>query len=99
MSLLLLMAELEQDLATAIRAIPATSSVQDLEPVAKIAEIAIAEPHRLNPKDESTLRTWLIADGDSPEGVEEVLACCARDPQARDYFLAIAKHFLEKART
>jgi hypothetical protein len=76
---------------------------------------AIGEPHTLERwleplrserepilawlSDESTLRTWLIADGDTEEGSQEVIDLCARDPQARDYFLQIAKQFLEKVKT
>ena len=93
MSLIDLMKALEHDLATAIHAIPATNARQAISPVAKIAEVA--RPEQLEARDELTLWDWLIADGDSHEGAQEVIDLCARDTEARSFFLNLArKHFL-----
>lgn len=48
--------------------------------------------------EEVALLAWLIDDGDSPEGIVEVLDCCRRDPQAHDYFLNIAEQAQAKQR-
>ena len=49
-------------------------------------------------KDELTLRDWLIANGDTAEGAQEVIDLCARDTEARSFFLGLAnKHFASKS--
>jgi len=95
MSLIDLMTTLERDLATAIPAIPATDNPQKIGVVEKAGT---AKPQELDAKDESTLRDWLLVDGDTPEGAQEVIDLCARDTEARSFFLGLAnKHFESKS--
>ena len=48
------------------------------------------QPSGLTSEDETALITWLIEDGDSPEGIVEVLDCCRHDEIAKTFFLKIA---------
>jgi hypothetical protein len=41
----------------------------------------------LTDDEEAILFAWLIADGDTVEGAREVIDCCRRDPQSREFFL------------
>ena len=41
----------------------------------------------LTQADEQMLRDWLIDDGDTAEGAQEVIDCCRKDIQARAFFL------------
>ena len=45
----------------------------------------------LTQSDEQMLRDWLIEDGDTLEGAQEVVECCRNNAQARDFFLRQAR--------
>jgi hypothetical protein len=45
----------------------------------------------LTQADEQMLHDWLINDGDTQEGAQEVIECCVKDIQARNFFLSQAR--------
>ena len=45
----------------------------------------------LTPQEEQIIRDWLIEDGDTLEGAQEVVECCRNNAQARDFFLRQAR--------
>lgn len=45
----------------------------------------------LTPQEEKILRDWLIEDGDTAEGAQEVVECCRNNAEARDFFLRQAR--------
>jgi hypothetical protein len=45
----------------------------------------------LTDAEELILWIWLTEGGDSPEGAREVIDCCRRDSQAREFFLKEAR--------
>jgi hypothetical protein len=84
------------NLATAIPAISATQPKGEAATVARIATVAVANPEEaktapLTTVEGAAIRAWLKSIEEDDEAIiAEVLDCCQRDADARNYFLSRA---------
>ena len=87
----------KRDTGNLATAIPATPPKVDAATVAKIATVAVANPHEQTPQPldaakESAIRAWLKRiQEDDPVVIDEVIEKCRLNPADLSYFLTQAR--------